>query len=1230
MDAEQIVAVVGSHPQNENILESDRHCGRFPTLVGHADPRSGSNLSILIFALRTLRVMHRIVEQLGLKALILTALACFPSLASAQDLGGLLGTLGEALKPEVAEKLELTEDQMDQLRNLRGSRLRSVMQLGRQLREVSGADAEELRREFSLQSSELAKRVLSPEQYSKLEFAAVKSSGMMSLVNPQIADQLKLDDQQKLAVAEWASKMRAARRSPDEAKVRDQAERALRNELTDSQWTKWQQLAGEIKDAPEPQPPVREPEPAEETAADDAPEADTSDDASSDEASPSDSMATTGSRPGAMAAAQRPPAEIPVEDIRLTLNFNNAPWKDVIGWLAEQADLSLQNDLIPPGSFSYRDLAKEYTVTETLDVINASLLDKGYTLFRQGRMLRSIDFETQELAGEIISELADLVDENELAKRGSYEPVKFLFTLKRLDPEELLEEVEELLSIQGKAVALPLVGQMQVTDMAANVRAIATMIERAEDPKTARGSSIRSWKLDHITAEEVLAVARPHLGLEEDSNVSDEITISTTAFGGTIYAKGSADKIQDLDDLVTQMDVEPTDLEDNVDQVEVPELRRHQVVGIELQLAYDVVSQLLAGSPGVRLATNEVSKQLILMARPEEHKMVEEALGSLAGEISGFEVIQLEAMETLMAVETVKKFFNIGDEASAESGAPVIDGDISARQLWVKGTDTQIKQIKDLLKTLEANATENDLDGIKLYPGLKPSTLEQVKSLWELRNGGANPIRQVGPSRAGAGSALPQRRVSPPATQRRPVPDAQDDMQDSAPQPAPARSGDSAAWANAPVGRLVTAQDAASENVADAVETETATDSEMQAAEPVDGSIIIMEGPNGLIVSSQDPKVLAEFDRLMRLVADQELIAPSGPTIFYVVNIKATAAKELLETILSGSASSGGGGDLLGGMAGAMLGGGFGALLGGGGGGGGDLLGGDSGIASGDYSITADPRLNCLVVKASPADMQLIEQLLQIIDQVESPFANESKGVVKMIPVISQDVDQVLSIIKSLYGEQIEGAAPSGGAAGGRGGQPDPAAIIQALRGGGRGGRGGGGTSTELTEPKISITADTNTNMLIVLAQPSQIAEIEDLVKQIDFFGEAEEETISTTTLGGFKSIIYEDAVRRVLGEQVQTNSTPSESGSSSSSSSSSTSGAPGSSAADQARRAAFIEAMRSRFGGGGGGPGGRGGATAGATGGRGGAAFGGRGGGGAGGGGPGGGGGRGGRGGGR
>lgn len=1185
-----------------------------------------------------------------------------------------VGVLPEMLKPEVSQKLGLTEEQREGIQQLIRTRMSAVIGLGQALREAPADTHDQLRGEFNEESERLGFALLDAEQQNLLAKYRVGWMGMLSLGDAEVAQALNLADWQHEIVDHWVEQVRNNRRGPAVAQTRSAAEQAIRQSLSESQWAAWQLSAGliESSSAGPPQPPPRP---------------DTEQPALLDETLAADQPATE---------SQVDNSELPVDQVQLEMNFQAQPWNDVVQWLAKQGDLSLQNDTVLPGTFTYRDRSRKYSVTEAMDIMNASLLNAGYTLFRQGRMLRVIDFESdQEKSGELLNELADYVDEEELARRGYYEPVKHMFTLERLDPDTLKEEAEQLRSIQGSVRSFPTSRQLLVTDMAGNVRAIAEMIRRAED---SGASTVKIFPLKAITAEEILSVVRPLIGLEEGANSNDDISISTNTFGTTIFARGKPDKVQILKDLIDLMDVPPDETESTIDKVERLVLQKHKVVGIDMQLAYEVVSQLLAGSPDVKLAQDAVAKQLVLQARPSEHKLVQEALGELAGDSSDFVVIQLKRLDPTMAIAAIKKFFALPDTPSAESGGPVIDGDLLARQVWIKGSSSEVSQIRQLLEKLEENANSNDLlgDTIRMIPLTGSSarqTLEQVEKLWKARNGGANPIRMIAPSTSSTANLLQQKTFSrPPAdvrpersrtSGRRPSESPQGDDSDE-PEAAAQKSAAPiesttpqtrfAPRGAIPIGRLVAfpqqeasasdvaapgddgdrsgttddgasghspnadgdrpgkADDGASGHIPDADGNRSGTidggasgHSPFPAAgdDPAagdngasDSEIIIMQGPGGLIIQSEDKEALAEFDSLLRLLADQAAMGDSEPTIVYLQHRRAEAAKELLETILSGSSSSSSSsGGLLGDMAGAVLGGFgggmFGSMLGGSGG---SSISSGSGIASGDYTITADPWLNALVIKASPSDMQLIEQLLQVIDQAEGPLSIEIQGQLAMIPVISQDVNQMLTMIKQLYGDRIEGNSSGGGGGrgggGGGGGQPNPAEIIAALRGGGGGGRGGGAPS-KLVEPKIAIGADTNTNTLLVLAQPSQIEELRRLVETIDEVGEANEEDFAYSSLDGVVSaIVFKDSITRILGPKAVTNisstATPN-SNAAQPAQTAATSG--GDDAATQARRAAFAEMIRSRFGGGEEGRGG-GGATGGrGSGGRGGSSRGGRGG---------------------
>ncbi|MGN6546183.1 MAG: secretin N-terminal domain-containing protein, partial [Aureliella sp.] len=120
---------------------------------------------------------------------------------------------------------------------------------------------------------------------------------------------------------------------------------------------------------------------------------------------------------------------------------------------------------------------------------------------------------------------------------------------------------------------------------------------------------------------------------------------------------------------------------------------------------------------------------------------------------------------------------------------------------------------------------------------------------------------------------------------------------------------------------------------------------------------------------------------------------------------------------------------------------------------------------------------------------------------------------------------------------------------------------------------------------KISVSVDKNTNSLVVMAQPQDIALIHELVAQLDVAGGDVEEQIEVVSLTGTNLNVdmIDTALKGVLGAKARTNNSSSSSGSNSSSSpQSSSDNNRSSSDSDQARRTAeFYQQLRERFQGG-------------------------------------------------
>ncbi|MFO1062867.1 MAG: hypothetical protein U0892_03205 [Pirellulales bacterium] len=384
-----------------------------------------------------MNVVTRKLSTYLFASLLVSAAAAAPNVCSGQDI---IGVLPEVQRPEIREKLKLTDEQKSKFDELIKKRSGEAIGLAQTLRETPPDQKEVVRNQFREESERLGFEILDVEQRAALEQIRVNRLGLLALGEPGISKSLNLADWQLEKIRPQIAKAIAAR-GADSDRVRAESEKAIRGEISDSQWAAWQFLAGQSTAANigMPQPPEKKV---------DAPTV----------------AASTGSPSDVVATASKAD-KIPVDQVRLQMNFQATPWDQVLKWICEQADLSLHADMIPPGSFTYRDNSKTYSVGEALDIMSASLLNRGYSLLRRDRWLMVVDLEAP-LTQKIVKELAQYVDEEKLDTRGDFELVKCLFTLTRMSPDEAKKEIEPLLSLQGTVVSLPASGQIQVTDTA--------------------------------------------------------------------------------------------------------------------------------------------------------------------------------------------------------------------------------------------------------------------------------------------------------------------------------------------------------------------------------------------------------------------------------------------------------------------------------------------------------------------------------------------------------------------------------------------------------------------------------------------------------------------------------------------------------------------------------------------------------------------------------------------
>jgi type II secretory pathway component GspD/PulD (secretin) len=1125
----------------------------------------------------------------------------------------LVGVLAAAIEKNVSERLDLSSNQLDQLNEIVKRRTSAAIGLGRELRNMPQELRETRRREFVRESEAEGMAVLNLSQRNQLEQIRLANIGLLSLDEDKAVQTLGLSQGQQTQIDEILDTEIQMIRDVGREKARKEIERQLADVLTQTQMLTWRAMAGlnagglpvrgsDESVAVEPTDGDAEAEMAAGNDGEISGDESTFDGGDSDE-SPSVSNASPRVTPNSSVDRRGETAD-------LTISFDAAPWSEVLGWLAEEADLSLQVDTFPAGTFSYRDSGRNYTLSGALDVMNGALLRKGYTLVRQQRILMVIDLEagdSAEVARGLIRELAPLVSPDELEQYGRYELLKCLFIVSRISPEEAKAEAEQLIGPQGSVIALTSAGQILVTETARNLIMINSALSRAEDPESTRSSTIVSFPIKNVTAEEVLAVARPLLDLDPETNSSEEFKLSTDTFGNVIFATGNAATMQKFRDLVRQVDVAAAVSDIATDVQAKPVIRAHPIQASDPDTAYDVLSTLLASVPGVRLALDPLTKNAIVFATPEDHQLVDDTLAEISGQGKQREIIKLNTLDPQTVLLTLEKAFKkpaVGEGEVPNANEPTFIADSTARTILVFGSAKQVEDAVGLINDLEENGLGSSLlsESIRFLPMSNRSAdrvLDQVELLWEgsqRRNKvkvlipsqmGDDGLPEVNAAGVGIKSIESDRRSvdGPDATSPGPTAEATTDGR-SASYSAPRKGRWTSFQADGQAGVTTpSTANAASGN-------ESATDSSSPLAMPgeIGKDIVIYRTPNGIFLTSDDVEALADFEQLTRMLMEQMNTGGGEPTIVYLQYIKAAAAAELLESVLSGESSGGGGGGggLLGDMMGEMGGGMLSGLLGGGGGGS-VLSGGGGGLATGDYTITADPRLNYLIVQAGPQDMDTITQLLQVIDREDSPLFVETRGKPRLIPVIYMDVEQMSTIIKSQYADRLAGQKSGGG---GGGGQPSPQELIAALRGGGGKGGGGGGKS-ELEEAKITISADKNSNTLVVTSSLKTYEEIRSLVLDLDQANVvSEERTIAIPLPGNMNPEALKTSLLSVFGGQLTTGDSTTDSSSATPASSSGNASADA--ANDFQRRIEAFRAMQGRARGGGNAGGGRGGNTGG------------------------------------
>lgn len=507
---------------------------------------------------------------------------------------------------------------------------------------------------------------------------------------------------------------------------------------------------------------------------------------------------TDGKQPEAAKPTPRPqapptppnPEELkvrPDSDGRVQFNFQGQPWLGVLQWLAEVSGLSLDWQEVP-GDFLNLRTQNKYTLDEARDVINRHLLDRGYTLLKQGELLTVVNIK------KIDPSLVPRYRPADLDEAAPHEFVRVLFPLDWLKAETAAEELAPLLSPNGKLKALKSTNRIEAIDSAANLRDIRDLLA---DEQSGRGRErlVRKFALQHQRALDVIELLEDLLGVEkrpkpgqpEDPQAAarrqqqmmmmqqqqqqgkqpvpekqkPEVHLVANVRENSILANAPSEQMAIIEEAVKFLDV-PADNAQSL--LRNPgRMQTYRPAGVDPELLVKMLEQVGGLDPTTRLQVDKKNQTIVADASLADHLTIRRLLDNLDGTDRKFEVIKLRRLEAEYVAGTIEFMFGPPKEDKQQNRNPWmfwgggqqqsqekdeakrfrIDADVENNRLLLYANDVEMAEIENLLVKLgeipggQNKATVRVLDTIdpedadellrkllKAWPGIAPNPLQ--------------------------------------------------------------------------------------------------------------------------------------------------------------------------------------------------------------------------------------------------------------------------------------------------------------------------------------------------------------------------------------------------------------------------------------------------------------------------------------------------------------------------
>jgi type II secretory pathway component GspD/PulD (secretin) len=186
----------------------------------------------------------------------------------------------------------------------------------------------------------------------------------------------------------------------------------------------------------------------------------------------------------------------PDKDGVVRFQFRGQSWPDVLEWFGDISGMSVDWQELPA---DYLNIATQrgYKVEEIRDLLNRHLLARGYTMLKQDEFL--IVVKCDQLSAGLVPQ----VTLEELDGRSPHDYVRVLFELDWILADEVAEELEPLLSKNGKIFAMSTTNRIEAMDAVANLLEIRRLLKEEQTAKNGEPRLVREFVLLYARADDI-------------------------------------------------------------------------------------------------------------------------------------------------------------------------------------------------------------------------------------------------------------------------------------------------------------------------------------------------------------------------------------------------------------------------------------------------------------------------------------------------------------------------------------------------------------------------------------------------------------------------------------------------------------------------------------------------------------------------------------------------------